>query len=398
MAPDLNSVPSSPRQQRTRVSISHPTSTATSRRPSQVMGSPTMHHSPVFAHSESAGMPLRHPRPMTAAELHLELEKEQEAVVNRLTRELSTLRAQHSASVASVASTHSHSSTTSTPSLLPIDPADPNPNHQITGPTHPTPSRRHRSSSSLSQRNLPLLSSASSASTHGQSQASHDRATAAGGPAPLSRHPSISASGTSTPARIPSDTHQGLTLPHRPSLSQATSFTSVNTSSTHATLGSNVSTPSHSHSHGGPTSNPGGGVTSAHFVDAERARQELETVKSENEALREKVKSLERMLRRRRESAGSAAAAEVQGRGGVRDGAAFVGAEGRAPEARAAGVNVGAWAAGQGGGIGGVAGPRERSESQSTEASVRRQLAGMSQEERDEAVKVGESAGSAGVR
>ncbi|KAF2425305.1 hypothetical protein EJ08DRAFT_652105 [Tothia fuscella] len=28
-----------------------------------------------------SGLPIRHPRPMTAAELHLELEKEQEAVV-----------------------------------------------------------------------------------------------------------------------------------------------------------------------------------------------------------------------------------------------------------------------------------------------------------------------------
>jgi hypothetical protein len=28
-----------------------------------------------------ANMPMRHPRPLTAAELHLELEKEQEAVV-----------------------------------------------------------------------------------------------------------------------------------------------------------------------------------------------------------------------------------------------------------------------------------------------------------------------------
>ena len=52
---------------------------------------------------DAAGVPMRHPRPLTAAELHLELEKEQEAVVNRLTRELSALRA-HSASVASTAS------------------------------------------------------------------------------------------------------------------------------------------------------------------------------------------------------------------------------------------------------------------------------------------------------
>jgi len=55
---------------------------------------------------DNAGLPMRHPRPLTAAELHLELETEQEAVVNRLTRELSSLRA-HSASVASTTSTSS---------------------------------------------------------------------------------------------------------------------------------------------------------------------------------------------------------------------------------------------------------------------------------------------------
>jgi hypothetical protein len=30
---------------------------------------------------DAAGVPMRHPRPLTAAELHLQLEKEQEAVV-----------------------------------------------------------------------------------------------------------------------------------------------------------------------------------------------------------------------------------------------------------------------------------------------------------------------------
>jgi anti-sigma28 factor (negative regulator of flagellin synthesis) len=84
---------------------------------------------------DSAGIPIRHPRPLTAAELHLELEKEQEAVVNRLTRELSALRA-HSASVASTAS--------SVTSGVHVD-------HDIIGSTHPTSARRHRSSSSVSR-------------------------------------------------------------------------------------------------------------------------------------------------------------------------------------------------------------------------------------------------------
>ena len=83
---------------------------------------------------DAAGVPMRHPRPLTAAELHLELEKEQEAVVNRLTRELSALRA-HSASVAST--------TSSVTSGMHED--------MMLGATHPTAARRHRSSSSVSR-------------------------------------------------------------------------------------------------------------------------------------------------------------------------------------------------------------------------------------------------------
>lgn len=60
--------------------------------------------------------------------------------VNRLTRELSALRA-HTASVASTTS----STTSGAPGL--IDSSDPS----LVGPTHPTSSRRHRSSSSVSR-------------------------------------------------------------------------------------------------------------------------------------------------------------------------------------------------------------------------------------------------------
>lgn len=90
---------------------------------------------------------MRHPRPMTPAEMHLELEKEQEAVVNRLTRELSALRA-HSASVAS---------TTSVTSSAASGAHHDAPEHagSMAGSLHPTPSRRHRSSSSVSRSGLP---------------------------------------------------------------------------------------------------------------------------------------------------------------------------------------------------------------------------------------------------
>ncbi|PHH84430.1 hypothetical protein CDD83_1953 [Cordyceps sp. RAO-2017] len=88
--------------------------------------------------------PLRHPRPLTASELHMQLEKEQEAVVNRLTRELSLLRAAQNASV--VSNTSSTSATASTHEPL----AD---SSLLSGAgfSIPTTRRHHRNSSSTSQ-------------------------------------------------------------------------------------------------------------------------------------------------------------------------------------------------------------------------------------------------------
>ncbi|KAF3031667.1 hypothetical protein E8E12_000984 [Didymella heteroderae] len=177
MAPDLNSVPVSPRPSVTSnpshtqagaSSSSRHNSTPASRRTSQIypMSPPplplalpggtlpqTSHThafpplSPNLLSADAGNIPMRHPRPMTAAEMHLELEKEQEAVVNRLTRELSALRA-HSASVASTTSSIASSA------LLDVtDPAGSAAHSGVPlqGPTHPTSSRRHRSSSSVSR-------------------------------------------------------------------------------------------------------------------------------------------------------------------------------------------------------------------------------------------------------
>lgn len=105
MAPDVNSLPTSPRKDKDKdgampaAQTSQPSSTAASRRESQTMPPPTIpasaspvqhvnnhhlpmsHRSPTMSTNETA-LPLRHPRPMTAAELYLECEKEQEAVVS----------------------------------------------------------------------------------------------------------------------------------------------------------------------------------------------------------------------------------------------------------------------------------------------------------------------------
>ncbi|KAJ5559683.1 hypothetical protein N7513_002082 [Penicillium frequentans] len=89
--------------------------------------------------TRSAQEPLRHPKPLTPSDLHLVLEKEQEAMVNRLTRELSLLR-QQTASVASTAS----STSTLNESTEGIHGSP-----SLAGSTHSHSSRRQRSSSSL---------------------------------------------------------------------------------------------------------------------------------------------------------------------------------------------------------------------------------------------------------
>ncbi|EAT84593.1 hypothetical protein HBI56_179100 [Parastagonospora nodorum] len=176
MAPDLNSVPTSPRPNVTSNpsgSLSRQSSTTASRRTSQIypmsppplpLGSPSGtlpasaqgHGVPPLSPSmsgrapsvDASGTPMRHPQPVTPAQIYLEMEKEQEAAVNRLTRELSALRT-HSASVVS---TGSIASSAASNAHLDNDSAHAG---SMTGSMHPTPSRRHRSSSSVSRSGLP---------------------------------------------------------------------------------------------------------------------------------------------------------------------------------------------------------------------------------------------------
>ncbi|KIW08460.1 uncharacterized protein PV09_01363 [Verruconis gallopava] len=243
MAPDLNSVPPSPRnaqQQPPPQSDSRRPSAPPSRRASQIypMNPPPLPlvspggsipasvqqghvpFPPLSPGMAETGVPMRHPRPLTAAELHLELEKEQEAIVNRLTRELTALRA-HSSSVASTTSI----SSSSTNPPLPHDPSDPT----LTGPNHPAQSRsRHRSSSSVSasQRQANFTAIDPAAST----------------PSAASRAPSISATG-------------GPLMP-----------------------------------------------TTPRYEEVLLHRQELEEAKRENERLRRRVRELEALVRGRRAS------------------------------------------------------------------------------------------------
>ncbi|KAI9746706.1 MAG: hypothetical protein M1818_000420 [Claussenomyces sp. TS43310] len=304
MAPDLNSVPPSPRPP------------ASSRGTSQQMAAPPQPVSPSLnilpsnqnavnqtspplaspglsvitgsggTQGDNTGVgigpgPLRHPRPLTAAELHLQLEKEQEAVVNRLTRELSILRAAQNASVAS--------NTSSTSASFP-DPADHNSNHLLSGPSHPAPSQRHhRSSSSTSVRSITAASSGGTAGvmgnvTSGIVSATTDRNRAGmnrhdsnpQNPYAISRQNSVSSrrSGANSPA--PGE--------YRPSTSRPSMIYHEPSTSTLSVTGSNTE------------------MTSARFEEAVLHRNELDAVKRENEALRRRIRDLERTLRDRRQS------------------------------------------------------------------------------------------------
>ncbi|KAL9107696.1 MAG: hypothetical protein Q9227_007411 [Pyrenula ochraceoflavens] len=230
--------------------------------------------------------PIRHPRPLTAAELHAELEKEQEAVVNRLTRELSALR-QQTASVASTtssASTNDYSGGTTTTSASIV----------------PTEARRHRSSSSLSTRSI----------------------TANTG--------NMSVSGVAAPreASVPSS-RPSMDLTSRPSLSRENSAArrghSPALQSSQFGGGSSTATTA-----AAPYPGPGGGysilgertpsqtsrqassaadyamhqrspsfssaIAAARYEEAAFHRAELENVKKENDLLKQRIRELERSL------------------------------------------------------------------------------------------------------
>ena len=97
MAPDLNTIPPSPRTAHTAPLLVAPVPNILPSNTSAILAASQPTSPAMPAHGSTAGDnsavgagpgPVRHPRPMTAAELHSELEREQEAVVSvsRLTR------------------------------------------------------------------------------------------------------------------------------------------------------------------------------------------------------------------------------------------------------------------------------------------------------------------------
>ncbi|KAJ0335720.1 hypothetical protein COL922a_008849 [Colletotrichum nupharicola] len=224
--------------------------------------------------SVSGPGPIRHPRPMTASDLHMQLEKEQEAVVNRLTRELQLLRTAQNASVVSNASSTSASNTTEAP-------AD---THLLSGAAFSTPAvpsnssrRHHRTASNASTRSQTAIAGSASVSTTSipiprpsnpvRQDSIASRHSLSSSPAHSQQHLDPHASGMTY--------FQQQRLPH-----QATGSTSIA-----ATPGSESQL------------SPGMMPATSRYEETARHRQELEVAKKENEGLKQRIRELEKLVR-----------------------------------------------------------------------------------------------------
>ncbi|KAL9614907.1 MAG: hypothetical protein Q9167_000649 [Letrouitia subvulpina] len=329
MAPDLNSVPPSPHTARA-------TSDSVPNRSSELMAPPpnpstsAANVSSVQRESatvDNAGVgsgpgPIRHPRPLTAADLHMQLEKEQEAVVsqrysetlrkwvgdtdlkvNRLTRELSLLRQQ----TASVASTTSSTSTGFTDSM------DHHTSQLVSGAGRPTPSRRHRSSSSLSTRSANTAATTTSGLTGLSGSTVGTTGGIAGstvsGITPTRDAPigysayghSLSRQGSTASSRrsqasspsLSSSLYQGEHFPNLIPPRQSSSSFHPSPQLPQQTMSPAVSTRS---------SYVPSSAATARYEEAAHHRSELEMVKRENDMLRRRIRELERSLSSHRTS------------------------------------------------------------------------------------------------
>ncbi|RYP66384.1 hypothetical protein DL769_006046 [Monosporascus sp. CRB-8-3] len=364
--------------------------------------------------------PLRHPRPLTAAELHSQLEQEQELLVrplptragfvNRLTRDLSLLRAAQNSSVVSNASSAS-TSTTADQSQHASSFTD---THLLSGPGFPIPTsrRHHRTSSSTSARSL------TRALTPGGSAAAMPISI----PQP---HPGGSATSVLEAARNPrginmSRQNSTTSASHRSRNHSPQPFATSYTSSGHGFSHQYVSAGDYGGGGGStsssyfprsstvgyppPSSHPSNASTAAatpgselspslvpatlRYEETAQYRAELEAAKRENEALKLRIKELERLVRQHRSSGGGGDAggssALLRPRSESASTAASIGG----------GVGVGAAGGAVGGGTSIAGGRRPPERGASTVSIVSSVAVGVPEEE----LRVGESAASAGFR
>ncbi|OOF96518.1 hypothetical protein ASPCADRAFT_206696 [Aspergillus carbonarius ITEM 5010] len=237
--------------------------------PSIAPPTPSAHANPIPAVGDqinimSASGPLRHPKPLTPSDIHSMLEQEQEAMVNRLSRELSLLRQQTN----SVASTASSTSTTLNDSVDALHASS-----YINNSAHPTASRRHRSSSSLSSSYIPAVQGSRAGSVSGIAPARDTYLPSA--------RPDPSRPGRSRESSLTSPRHSEGALPTLGSFHQTQSADQL----PHHTA-------SYPHRSSLSQKTPVVGSTPRHD-EISLQRGEVEMLKRENEMLRRRVRELE---------------------------------------------------------------------------------------------------------
>ncbi|KAL7622451.1 hypothetical protein AAE478_007956 [Parahypoxylon ruwenzoriense] len=275
-------------------------------------GVPSM-HPPSAPGQDNTGVgagpgPLRHPRPLTAAELHSQLEQEQELLVNRLTRDLTMLRAAQNSSVVSNAS--STSASTSADQTRPSSFTD---THLLSGPGFPIPTtsadrRHHRTSSSTSTRSLNQSAVATQGSTPAPIPIPQPHSGSAASVLEAARNPrgatGMSRQNSTTSRRSGSRNHSP--HPYHASTSLGSSYTQshgfpYDYGSSYFPRGYASSSTSIAVTPGSELS-PGLMPATLRYEETAHYRQELETAKRENEVLKRRIKDLERTLRDRRQS------------------------------------------------------------------------------------------------
>ncbi|KAI1423503.1 hypothetical protein F5Y12DRAFT_531727 [Xylaria sp. FL1777] len=248
--------------------------------------------------------PIRHPRPLTAAELHSQLEQEQELLVNRLSRDLTMLRMAQNSSVASNAS----STSASTSAIDQLHPSSFTDTHLLSGPGFPVPTgrRHHRTSSTASTRSLSQTAAQGSTapipipqSHSGNAASILEAARNPRGPTGMSRQNSTTSHRSSSRNRSPQpymSTSGFLPSSHSQShgflQDHAAGYFARDRTSSNASI---AATP-------GSELSPGLMPATLRYEETAHYRSELDSAKRENEMLKKRVKELEKMLRDRRES------------------------------------------------------------------------------------------------
>ncbi|KZF22858.1 hypothetical protein L228DRAFT_247260 [Xylona heveae TC161] len=243
-----------------------------------------------YAENAENAMPTRHPKPLTPGELCLQMEQEQEAVVNRLTRELSSLRARSG----SIASATSVSSTLTGPVTTAAGPGVDNTLEHNHNPIH----SHHRSPSSISIRSTTAPTTAvPAAAVDGVSGT-------VGGNTSLSRQNSTASSRLSVPPSPLPNTVSPNSLHHNPFDHHNHHHThhqpgppTAYTQPRHASLPQPHIQHSPSLSHAATMQLRSYSISLARYEEAASHRLELEAAKHENMLLLRRIRELEQQLK-----------------------------------------------------------------------------------------------------